>query len=122
MKNKKSDITTSRNKILHYIKYVSYLVCDELSSDSLIQDLNKAKNDFETKDIIANAVRLHFQTLCENEDIEDIEDKEGAIDRLDRSCHFDNEIFVETFDEVFDYVFNDIDPDDDRVKGNHITF
>jgi len=111
MKNKKSDLTTSRNKILNYIRFTSYFILDEHSSDVLSQKLLNAKNDFETKNIIADAVRLHFQILITNEDIQDIEDKEGAIDRLDRSCYFDNEIFGETFDEVFDYVFNDIHPE-----------
>jgi hypothetical protein len=84
---------------------------DEDSSDVLSQKLLKAKNDFETKEIIADAVNSHFQILITNEEISEIEDKEGAIERLYRACHFDNEIFVETFDEVFDYVFNDIHPE-----------
>jgi len=111
MKNQKSDLTTSRNKILNYIRFTSYFIMDEYSSDVLLQKLSNAKNDFETKNIIADAVNFHFQILCTNEDIQDIEDKEGAIERLYYCCHFDNEIFGETFDEVFDYVFNDIHPE-----------
>ena len=111
MKNKKTDITTSRNKILNLIKYESYFFCDDLSYKMILEDLQNSKNDFERKEVLTNALSFYFQNLCENEEVNNVKDKEGSIERLYRACHFENEIFGETFDEVFDYVFNDINPE-----------
>lgn len=108
-KTQKGDFWKAMNAVRQYA-YDN----DSKGYECLCDNLHDAGNDAEVKEVLALAVRSYFEAMVENsnpDSIADIDDKRGAIDRLDRACHFSNEAFALTLSEVMAYALQDIHPE-----------
>lgn len=105
-----SSLTKSVSKVSEYVRKI------DLNGYCQIEgDLRDCLNDDDIKSMLLNTIKTYFEQRIEHEtDISDIEDKWGAIDRLDRAYYFDNESFSLTLFEVMNFVLKDIHPDTNK--------
>lgn len=105
-----SSLKESIAKVSEYVRHIDLNGYCEVECG-----LNDCLNDDDVKSLLTRIIKTFFEQRLENEnDITDIEDKWGAIDRLDRAYYFSNETFALTLPEVMDYVLKDIHPEDNK--------